>query len=79
MSTQRKNVKKTKLSEWAEKHGVTHAQFARSLGVTRQVAQNWFEGSRAPQLRYAIKIVEMTHLEYADLLARKHARRGART
>lgn len=59
------------LKEWMDKKGMTCAQFADQMLVSRQVVMLWYAGIRSPQLLNAIEINKITkgRVKIIDLLS----------
>jgi transcriptional regulator with XRE-family HTH domain len=50
----------TALADHLEQEGITHAEFARRLGVTDSAVWRWAHGERSPGLKLAFAIEKET-------------------
>ena len=53
-------VRAMKLSDWLTRADLTQADFAKRLGVSREIVRLWCLGERRPQPRHLTKIVKAT-------------------
>ena len=57
-----------KLCEWFRLTGVTRAQLAEEIGVTRQTLNNWLAGRQFPNSIALRKLNERTRIPLEDLV-----------
>ena len=59
-----------KLRQWFELTGVTHAELASEIGVTRASVHNWLTGKSVPGGLALRRLHEHTHIPLEDLVPR---------